>query len=325
MASRPGEGTTVTVALPAAKRRQQRERASRRRRAARRRLHRPRTWAENHGVTVAPSGSEGVDLAKTGEFDVIVLDLMLPDMHGYDVCQRLRLEGDHTPILMLTAMDALEDKIKGLKLGADDYLTKPFDFDELLARIEALVRRSHKFAPELQRPASRRPRARPRTVGGEARRRHHQAHGQGTRHPRTSMSAPGRVFSRTRILNQVWGYSEDPLTNVVDVYIARLRRKIDTPGREPCWRRCAATATGCERRPEAKEEERRWKLRQVLPDGRSNLANGGIGRVCAATLADDAPYRSGPRPRAGRAFAATIAAERCALIAWRVPTEAEKE
>ncbi len=141
--------------------------------------------AENHGVTVAASGSEGVDLAKTGEFDVIVLDLMLPDMHGYDVCQRLRLQGDHTPILMLTAMDALEDKIKGLKLGADDYLTKPFDFDELLARIEALVRRSHKFAPDVQRSASCRPRSRSRTVGGEARRRHHQAHGQGTRHPRT--------------------------------------------------------------------------------------------------------------------------------------------
>ena len=102
--------------------------------------------AENHGVTVAASGSEGVDLAKTGEFDVIVLDLMLPDMHGHDVCQRLRLQGDHTPILMLTAMDALEDKIKGIKIGADDYLTKPFDFDELLVRIKALVRRSHQFA-----------------------------------------------------------------------------------------------------------------------------------------------------------------------------------
>jgi DNA-binding response OmpR family regulator len=91
--------------------------------------------AENHGVTVAGSGTEGVDLAKTGEFDVIVLDLMLPDMHGYDVCQKLRSEGDQTPILMLTAMDTLEDKIKGLKIGADDYLAKPFDFDELLARI----------------------------------------------------------------------------------------------------------------------------------------------------------------------------------------------
>ena len=104
--------------------------------------------AENHGVTVAPSGAEGVELAKSGEFDVIVLDLMLPDMHGFDVCQKLRLEGDHTPILMLTAMDAIEDRIKGLKIGADDYLTKPFDFDELLARIEALVGRAHQFAPK---------------------------------------------------------------------------------------------------------------------------------------------------------------------------------
>jgi DNA-binding response OmpR family regulator len=134
---------------------------------------------------------------------------------------------------MLTAMDATEDKIKGLKSGADDYLTKPFDFDELLARIEALVRRSHNFAPSssvlkvadlvLDRELL------------EVRR------GQDTIKLTAKelailellMSAPGRVFSRTRILNQVWGYSEDPLTNVVDVYIARLRRKIDPPGREP--------------------------------------------------------------------------------------------
>ena len=101
--------------------------------------------AENHGVTVAQNGGDGIDLAKTGDFDVIILDLMLPDMHGYDVCQRLRQDGQHTPILMLTAMDAIEDKIKGIKIGADDYLTKPFDFDELLVRIEALVRRSHNF------------------------------------------------------------------------------------------------------------------------------------------------------------------------------------
>ena len=140
--------------------------------------------AENHGVTVASSGSEGVDLAKTGEFDVIVLDLMLPDMHGYDVCQRLRLEGDHTPILMLTAMDALEDKIKGLKLGADDYLTKPFDFDELLARIEALVRRSHQFRAELEHLAGCRSRSRSRAARSAARQRHHQAHRQGARHSR---------------------------------------------------------------------------------------------------------------------------------------------
>ena len=164
---------------------------------------------------------------------MIILDLMLPDMHGYDVCQRLRQEGQHTPILMLTAMDALEDKIKGIKIGADDYLTKPFDFDELLVRIEALVRRSHNFAPssnvlkvadlELDRELLE------VTRGGEA----IKLTAKELAILELLMGAPGRVFSRTRILNQVWGYSEDPLTNVVDVYIARLRRKIDTKGREP--------------------------------------------------------------------------------------------
>ena len=189
--------------------------------------------AENHGVTVAATGSAGIDLAKTGEFDVIVLDLMLPDMHGYDVCNRLRLEGDHTPILMLTAMDTLDDKIKGLKVGADDYLTKPFDFDELLARMEALFRRSHHFAPSsnvlqvadlvLDKDLLE------VTRGDEA----IKLTAKELAILELLMSAPGRVFSRTRILNQVWGYSEDPLTNVVDVYIARLRRKVDTEGRQP--------------------------------------------------------------------------------------------
>jgi DNA-binding response OmpR family regulator len=189
--------------------------------------------AENHGVTVAPNGADGIDLAKTGEFDVIILDLMLPDMHGYDVCKRLRQDGRHTPILMLTAMDAIEDKIKGIKIGADDYLTKPFDFDELLVRIEALVRRTQNFAQS----------SNVLTVGDlELDRELLDVKRGGEPIKLTAkelailellMSSPGKVFSRTRILNQVWGYNEDPLTNVVDVYIARLRRKIDTKGREP--------------------------------------------------------------------------------------------
>lgn len=145
----------------------------------------------------------------------------------------MRSDGDHTPILMLTAMDTLEDKIKGLKIGADDYLAKPFDFDELLARMEALVRRSHHFAPNsnilqvadlvLDRDLLEVRR------GGDI----VKLTAKELAIIELLMGAPGRVFSRTRILNQVWGYSEDPLTNVVDVYIARLRRKIDTPDREP--------------------------------------------------------------------------------------------
>jgi DNA-binding response OmpR family regulator len=158
---------------------------------------------------------------------------MLPDMHGHDVCQRLRQDGVHTPILMLTAMDAIEDKIKGIKIGADDYLTKPFDFDELLVRMEALVRRAHHFAPssnilkvadlEFDKELLEVTRA------GES----IKLTAKELAIIELLMGAPGRVFSRTRILNQVWGYSEDPLTNVVDVYIARLRRKIDTEGRKP--------------------------------------------------------------------------------------------
>ena len=166
--------------------------------------------AENDGVTVASSGSEGVDLAKTGEFDVIVLDLMLPDMHGYDVCQRLRLEGDHTPILMLTAMDALEDKIKVLKLGADDYLTKPFDLDERARPHRGPGAPLAPFRAELEHLAGCRSHPRPRAARSEARQRHHQAHRQGARHSRAvderarsrvlphPHPQPGRRYSEAR-------------------------------------------------------------------------------------------------------------------------------
>jgi DNA-binding response OmpR family regulator len=189
--------------------------------------------AEGYEVDVATDGRDGLDLLVAGEYDVALLDVMLPGMNGYELCRTARRHGVQASILMVSAKNGEWDIAEGLDLGADDYLTKPFDFDELLARIEALVRRSHNFAPssnvlkvadlvldrellEVRRGSD--------TIKLTAKE---------LAILELLMSAPGRVFSRTRILNQVWGYSEDPLTNVVDVYIARLRRKIDPPGREP--------------------------------------------------------------------------------------------
>ena len=184
-------------------------------------------------VEVVGNGKEGLAKAKRGTYEMIILDLMLPDVHGFDICQRLRAANILTPILMLTAMDRVEDRIRGLKLGADDYLTKPFDFDELLARIEALVRRSNSFRGDIHILR----------VGDLVFDREKIEVHRGDERLILSakelallellMSAPGKVFSRTRILNSVWGYDKDPLTNVVDVYIARLRKKLEVDGAQP--------------------------------------------------------------------------------------------
>lgn len=189
--------------------------------------------AEGFGVTVARTGLDGYDLGREGEFDVIVLDLMLPKMHGHEVCEKLRHAGILTPILMLTALDETEEKVKGLRLGADDYLTKPFAFDELLARIEALSRRSSGFERQSEQVACGAltfDRESMIVTCGEARL---DLTAKEIAILDLFLAAPGKVFSRQRILSNVWGYDTDPLTNVVDVYIGRLRRKLgsgaDTP------------------------------------------------------------------------------------------------
>jgi DNA-binding response OmpR family regulator len=158
---------------------------------------------------------------------VVVLDLMLPGMNGLDICQTLRAQGVPFPILMLTALSALEERVAGLRMGADDYLCKPFEFEELLARLEALGRRAQGMATRasqlqvadivLDRDSMRASRA------GEAL----NLTARELALLELLMSAPGRLFSRERILSSVWGLNEDPLTNVVDVYIRRLRSKID--------------------------------------------------------------------------------------------------
>lgn len=193
--------------------------------------------AEGYRVQVARTGPEGLAMAQETSIGsiptVMLLDVMLPGMNGLEVCQTLRAAKIHIPILMLTALGSLEDRVTGLRMGADDYLTKPFEFEELLARIEALVRRGREQAPprtrlaiddlELDLEAMR------ATRGGVP----IEFTAKELALLELFMSAPGRLFSRERILASVWGSNEDPLTNVVDVYIRRLRVKIDEGRQHP--------------------------------------------------------------------------------------------
>lgn len=184
--------------------------------------------AEGYVVDVARSGQEAIALGAAGQFQIIILDLGLPDMNGREVCERLRQRGVETPILMLTARDTVQDKVTGLRSGADDYMTKPFAFEELLARIEALTRRRGGDI----KPEPKELRIADLVLDWET---HEVRRGNDIIDltPKEFallecfMRTPGRLLSRTRILEQVWGYSADPLTNVVDVYIRQLRRKID--------------------------------------------------------------------------------------------------
>ena len=188
--------------------------------------------AEGWMVAHAPDAEAAMALSTQERFDVIVLDLMLPGRPGQELCRKLRARRDHTPILILSALDALDERVDGLRIGADDYMVKPFEFDELIARIEALARRSSRFAEAAAETVLR---AGAIALDLEAL----EATADGVALDLTAkereiltlfLSKPGRVFSRERILNSVWGASEDPLTNIVDVYVGRLRRKLGTHG-----------------------------------------------------------------------------------------------
>jgi len=180
------------------------------------------------GYTVdhASNGDEGFDLARRERYDAIVLDLMLPGRDGLAVIEGLRQAGNTTGVLILTAKRSIDDRVKGLQTGGDDYLTKPFAMPELLARVQALIRRSH-GTPES-----------PRLVAGDlvldrlARTVERQGRAIDLR-PREFallellMRNAGRAVSKAMILSEVWGYSFDPGSNVVDVLVFRLREKID--------------------------------------------------------------------------------------------------
>ena len=183
--------------------------------------------AEGHFCVVANDGESGLELAMEGDFDLLLLDLMLPGLHGRDICQQLRMNKINTPLIILSAMDSLDDVIAGLRMGADDYMTKPFSFEELLARIETVMRRSSEVTSE-EKSLAVGPLAFDRqslrfTVDGEE----IKMTAKELAIIELLMSHPGTLFSRERILSNVWGLNMDPLTNVVDVYIGKLRKKID--------------------------------------------------------------------------------------------------
>jgi two-component system OmpR family response regulator len=178
------------------------------------------------GVDPAADGEQGLDLACTVTYDCIVLDLMLPKLDGLSLLRQLRREKIHTPVLILSAKATVDDRVKGLQAGGDDYLTKPFAFSELLARVQALIRRAtHVVEPTTLSAAGITLDLLSREVKREGRKIELQTREFALLE--LLMRHPGRVVTKTMVLEHVWDYSFDPQTNVVDVLVHRLRAKVD--------------------------------------------------------------------------------------------------
>jgi two-component system, OmpR family, response regulator len=182
---------------------------------------------EGHAADVARTGGDALWMAQAVEYDAIVLDVMLPELDGFQVCRRLRAEGVWSPVLILTARDAVEDRVAGLDAGADDYLPKPFSFAELLARLRALARRGTAERPAVVEVGDLRLDPATRQVW------------RGQTELRLSakefaileafMNRPEQVLSRDRLLEHAWDFAYEARSNVVDVYVRYLREKIDRP------------------------------------------------------------------------------------------------
>ena len=199
---------------------------------------RDRLESEGYAVTVANDGETAFDLATRQPFDLVLLDVALPRKNGFDVCRDLRGRGVQTPILMLTARGQVIDRVLGLKLGADDYLTKPFDAAELLARIEALLRRSRNLAANASDVYS---------FGGvhvdfrsaDVLRDGQRIELSGLEFKllRYFVEHRGALLTRDQLLDKVWGYEAMPVTRTVDVHVASLRQKLeDDPARPRFFR-----------------------------------------------------------------------------------------
>jgi len=182
---------------------------------------------EKYTVDIAFDGLEGYDLASSGDYDLILLDLMLPGMDGLSICKKLRQENNHTPILMLTAKSQLEDKIIGLNCGADDYLTKPFAFEELLARIRALSRRPQKTNGKILTVGD----LSLDTVTYEVKRGNKNIQLSSKEYSLLEclLRHSNQILNKDQLIQYVWSYESDILPNTVEVYIRNLRQKIDVP------------------------------------------------------------------------------------------------
>ena len=183
---------------------------------------------DGYRVQLAADGREALDALAHTPPDAIVLDVLMPEPDGLEVCRRLSAAGDRTPVLMLTARDAVPDRVKGLDAGADDYLVKPFALEELGARLRALLRRTGGPIEETLRHAGHR--ARPR-------RPHRRRDGRAVELTRTEflllellLRHPRQVLTRTQIFEHVWGYDFGPSSNSLEVYVGYLRRKLEAAG-----------------------------------------------------------------------------------------------
>ena len=182
---------------------------------------------ESYAVDVANDGSEGYRTAVADDYDVIILDIMLPGMNGYEVCRALRNDGNKTPILMLTARDTERDIVEGLDTGADDYLAKPFSFDVLLARIRALLRRPNEKLEEILQVGDLKLDPSSKKVTRASQEINLTAKEYGVLE--YLMRNKGKVLSKEQIISHVWDFDADVLPNNVELFIMFLRRKIDKP------------------------------------------------------------------------------------------------
>lgn len=185
----------------------------------------------SYAVDVAYNGASGFDLASTENYDAIILDWMLPEISGIEICAKLRKERITTPILFLTSRSQLDDKVEGLNLGADDFLVKPFAFSELLARIKAVIRRPKEvLQPKLQVGDLT-----VNTITYEVSRQNQQIHLSHTEFALLEylMAYAGKVISKRELIDHVWDFDANILPNTIETYIGYLRNKIDKPFTKP--------------------------------------------------------------------------------------------